>query len=82
MLAVLLFALPDVFPCFSCGNPGGQIDSTIDYLAKYNISNSPGGSGPNTYGRMWLGAFHSIMPSVRCLVDHSQVWGVCVSLSV
>lgn len=36
-----------MFPCFSCGNPGGQVASLIAYLQSYNITNrSP--YGPRT----------------------------------
>lgn len=26
-----------IFPCYSCGNPAGQIDDTINYLASHNV---------------------------------------------
>jgi hypothetical protein len=41
-----------VFPCFSCGNPAGQVSDTINYLKKYNITT--GAKPPGARRRMCL----------------------------
>lgn len=51
-----------IFPCYSCGNPAGQMDATIDYLSSHNVrmlkegelresSNSTVGA---SVGMLWL----------------------------
>lgn len=41
-----------MFPDPSAGNPAGQVDSMLNYLAGFNIHS--GGSPPGTYGMVWL----------------------------
>jgi len=52
-----------IFPCYSCGNPSGQIDATISCLQAHKLSFMPraereayNGTEPigATYGMLWL----------------------------
>lgn len=43
-----------VFPCFSCGNPEGQISATVSHLAQYNISSHSPYGPPHSFGTIWL----------------------------
>ena len=41
-----------MFPCYSCGNAAGQVNSLVTYLKGFNITNNPDGTG-NVYGMLW-----------------------------
>ncbi len=51
-----------IFPCFSCGNPAGQMDATINYLAQHvTIEGLDGAKSDNStlttgvkVGMLWL----------------------------
>eukprot|EP01031_Cornospumella_fuschlensis_P033516 gene33516-40550_t len=52
-----------IFPCYSCGNPKGQVDATIDYLSSHGVMATPPDSmldqGINStlgvrYGMLWF----------------------------
>eukprot|EP01031_Cornospumella_fuschlensis_P026519 gene26519-32046_t len=49
-----------IFPCYSCGNPAGQVDSTINYLSSHGIlSKSAVAASANStmgvnYGMLWF----------------------------
>eukprot|EP01033_Poteriospumella_lacustris_P003648 gene3649-2630_t len=67
-----------IFPCYSCGNPAGQMDATIDYLSSHNVrmlkegelresSNSTVGA---SVGMLWLD------------VEGTQYWSSSTSANV
>ena len=43
-----------MFPDPHAGNPAGQVNSMLDYLAKYNVKHANPSHGPNTFGTVWI----------------------------
>jgi hypothetical protein len=51
-----------IFPCYSCGNPAGQMDATINYLQSHGVRfadrktlNATSDSSTKvSYGMLWL----------------------------
>ena len=62
-----------IFPCYSCGNPSGQMDTTIEYLSSHvNIEGLDGFKRTNetvgaTVGMLWLD------------IEGTQYWGSSTS---
>jgi GH25 family lysozyme M1 (1,4-beta-N-acetylmuramidase) len=61
-----------IFPCFSCGNPAGQMDATINYLSSHvSIDGLDGVQGNSTVGvkvgMLWLD------------IEGTQYWGSSAS---
>jgi hypothetical protein len=42
-----------IFPCYSCGDPAGQVSGTVSNLANNGVTNNPGG-GAGTFGMLWF----------------------------
>jgi len=62
-----------IFPCYSCGNPSGQMDTTIDYLASHSVRLAKMGENRTestlgaTIGMLWID------------VEGTQYWGSSTS---
>jgi hypothetical protein len=68
-----------IFPCYSCGNPAGQIDSVISSLKSSNVNFMPHNASMTeeersragaTYGMLWID------------VEGSQYWSSSTSNNV